>query len=202
MSGGLKAAKQALARPLDGMVRAERNSKSWRNARGRAAAARGGHGLFAHAHLDAQPEATRGSSLGLSAPRRGSSRSVRELARSALRTAHRAREPQDRAMRPSLARGPQARSSLQDGSTALPKKRALTFDMSGGPKGAKRPLERPLDGGVRGHSSPCCVTTATMLRRTPARQAKRRIDYARKLRATLPAATKTERRNLARWRCL
>ena len=25
----------------------------------------------------------------------------------------------------------------------------LTFDMSGGPKGAKRPLERPLDGGVR-----------------------------------------------------
>ena len=28
-------------------------------------------------------------------------------------------------------------------------KRDLTFDMSGGPKGAKRPLERPLDGGVR-----------------------------------------------------
>ena len=27
----------------------------------------------------------------------------------------------------------------------------LTFDMSGGPKGAKRPLERPLDGGVRRH---------------------------------------------------
>ena len=27
----------------------------------------------------------------------------------------------------------------------------LTFDMSGGPKGAKRPLERPLDGGVRPH---------------------------------------------------
>ena len=26
---------------------------------------------------------------------------------------------------------------------------ALTFDMSGGPKGAKRPLERPLDGRVR-----------------------------------------------------
>ena len=25
----------------------------------------------------------------------------------------------------------------------------LTFDMSGGPKGAKRPLERPLDGTVR-----------------------------------------------------
>jgi hypothetical protein len=27
--------------------------------------------------------------------------------------------------------------------------RNLTFDMSGGPKGAKRPLGRPLDGGVR-----------------------------------------------------
>src|SRR5664280_1121553 len=30
--------------------------------------------------------------------------------------------------------------------------RGLTFDMSGGPKGAKRPLERPLDGGVRRHA--------------------------------------------------
>ena len=27
----------------------------------------------------------------------------------------------------------------------------LTFDMSGGAKGAKRPLGRPLDGGVRRH---------------------------------------------------
>ena len=27
--------------------------------------------------------------------------------------------------------------------------RGLTFDMSGGAKGAKRPLGRPLDGGVR-----------------------------------------------------
>ncbi len=27
----------------------------------------------------------------------------------------------------------------------------LTFDMSGGAKGAKRPLGRPLDGGVRPH---------------------------------------------------
>jgi hypothetical protein len=27
--------------------------------------------------------------------------------------------------------------------------RCLTFDMSGGPKGAMRPLERPLDGRVR-----------------------------------------------------
>ena len=32
----------------------------------------------------------------------------------------------------------------------------LTFDMSGGAKGAKRPLGRPLDGGVRPH-----VRTAT-----------------------------------------
>ena len=30
-------------------------------------------------------------------------------------------------------------------------KRNLTFDMSGGAKGAKRPLGRPLDGGVRRH---------------------------------------------------
>src|SRR5580765_255482 len=29
---------------------------------------------------------------------------------------------------------------------------APTFDMSGGPKDAKRPLERPLDGRVRAHS--------------------------------------------------
>src|ERR1700716_2276442 len=29
----------------------------------------------------------------------------------------------------------------------------LTADMSGGPKGAKRTLERPLDGGVRRHLS-------------------------------------------------
>ena len=28
---------------------------------------------------------------------------------------------------------------------------ALTFDMSGGPKGAKRPLRRPLDEGVSSH---------------------------------------------------
>jgi hypothetical protein len=30
----------------------------------------------------------------------------------------------------------------------------LTFDMSGGAKGAKRPLRRPLDGGVRPHVTP------------------------------------------------
>jgi hypothetical protein len=29
----------------------------------------------------------------------------------------------------------------------------LTFDMSGGPKGAKRPLERPIDGRVRPHAA-------------------------------------------------
>ena len=32
-------------------------------------------------------------------------------------------------------------------------RRDLTFDMSGGAKGAKRPLGRPLDGGVRGHAA-------------------------------------------------
>ena len=29
----------------------------------------------------------------------------------------------------------------------------LTFDMSGGARGAKRPLARPLDGGVRRHAT-------------------------------------------------
>ena len=37
----------------------------------------------------------------------------------------------------------------------------LTFDMSGGPKGAKRPLGRPLDGGVRSHSTSSCPTHTT-----------------------------------------
>ena len=32
---------------------------------------------------------------------------------------------------------------------SMPRSRDLTFDMSGGAKGAKRPLGRPLDGGVR-----------------------------------------------------
>ena len=32
---------------------------------------------------------------------------------------------------------------------AVHKFRRLTFDMSGGARGAKRPLGRPLDGGVR-----------------------------------------------------
>ena len=38
----------------------------------------------------------------------------------------------------------------------------LTFDMSGGPKGAKRPLGRPLDGGVRRLQStlPACESVA------------------------------------------
>ena len=32
---------------------------------------------------------------------------------------------------------------------SIAQKKALTFDMSGGAKDAKRPLGRPLDGGVR-----------------------------------------------------
>src|SRR5664279_1012678 len=36
--------------------------------------------------------------------------------------------------------------------SAVLAKCCLTFDMSGGPKGAKRPLGRPLDGGVRCHA--------------------------------------------------
>ena len=44
-----------------------------------------------------------------------------------------------------------ARSTKRPGRrlNSIAQKRALTFDMSGGPKGAKRPLGRPLDGGVR-----------------------------------------------------
>ena len=33
----------------------------------------------------------------------------------------------------------------------------LTFDMSGGTKGAKRPLGRPLDGGVSRHLQAQCA---------------------------------------------
>jgi hypothetical protein len=41
-----------------------------------------------------------------------------------------------------------AGSSDEHGAFAYGSFRRLTFDMSGGPKGAKRPLGRPLDGGV------------------------------------------------------
>ena len=40
--------------------------------------------------------------------------------------------------------------------------RRLTFDMSGGPKGAKRPLERPLDGGV-GRLAPALTSKRHLL---------------------------------------
>ena len=46
----------------------------------------------------------------------------------------------------------------------------LTFDMSGGPKGAKRPLERPLDGMVRClRQGAWCILAAGALRRRLAR---------------------------------
>jgi hypothetical protein len=38
--------------------------------------------------------------------------------------------------------------------------RVLTFDMSGGAKGAKRPLGRPLDGGVRRLVEGLCIAIA------------------------------------------
>ena len=54
---------------------------------------------------------------------------------------------------PSSAFGSGARCDSKQEARSEVTKRAhlwgLTFDMSGGPKGAKRPLERPLDGGVR-----------------------------------------------------
>ena len=59
-----------------------------------------------------------------------------------------ARAPMTRAVNPCLARDPQHETAGKTAQQHCPKK-ALTFDMSGGPKGAKRPLERPLDGRVR-----------------------------------------------------
>jgi hypothetical protein len=97
VSGGLKRAKQALARPLDRQVRAERNSKPWRGTRGRHAGVRSGHWPFTHAVLAAQPWTARGSSLGLSAPDGGSPSSARKPARLTWRTALRARDAQTRA---------------------------------------------------------------------------------------------------------
>ncbi len=47
----------------------------------------------------------------------------------------------------------------------------LTFDMSGRPKGAKRPLERPLDGRVRRHPFDCANSLASW--RTAQRQERR-----------------------------
>ena len=49
----------------------------------------------------------------------------------------------------------------ETGDRTLLLKRDLTFDMSGGPKGAKRPLERPLDGGVRFQAYYSSVRNAT-----------------------------------------
>ena len=130
MSGGVKAAKQALARPLDGMVRAESNSKPRRDARGRTAPARRGPWLFAHADLDAQPQATRGSSLGLSARELGNPSSVRKPARSALRAAHRARAPQRRAVNPGW-RAARSTKRLARRLKSIAQKKALTFELSG-----------------------------------------------------------------------
>ena len=58
----------------------------------------------------------------------------------------------------------------------LPLKRDLTFDMSGGAKGAQRPLGRPLDGGVRRHVSPLPreVPAKPLRRWPPATQVTRR----------------------------
>ena len=93
VSGGLKAAKQALARPLDRLVRLERTSKPRCDPRGCGAVTRGGQFLFTRECGGAQPAATRGSSLGLSAPERRDSSSARQPARSAQREARRACEP-------------------------------------------------------------------------------------------------------------
>jgi len=60
--------------------------------------------------------------------------------------------------------------------------RDLTFDMSGGPKGAKRPLERPLDGGVRRHgprSDGCLPLRATQRPKTQLHQRAVRLGLRR-----------------------
>ena len=48
--------------------------------------------------------------------------------------------------------GPQSASQASKTNGAVRHGCCLTFDMSGGAKGAKRPLGRPLDGGVRCHA--------------------------------------------------
>jgi hypothetical protein len=149
VSGVLKRAKRALPRPLDRPVRVERNSKARRNTRGRHATARSGRWLFTHAYLGAQPPGTQGSSPRLSAPRKQRARGVCESPRARPLAGHFARvpsEPEQRATvgaRRSASRRPSR--TLEIGLSIW----ALTFDMSGGPTGAKRPLERPLDGRVR-----------------------------------------------------
>ena len=59
-----------------------------------------------------------------------------------------------RAMNPCLVRGRSTKRRAR-WLNSVTQKEALTFDMSGGPKGAKRPLARPLDGGVRCLRSDC-----------------------------------------------
>src|SRR6186713_3043995 len=69
----------------------------------------------------------------------------------------------------------------------------LTFDMSGGAKGAKQPLGRPLDGGVRRHARgrPYSSARDTPVEAQRASQPRRRRSPG--LRKRVPAATRPER---------
>ena len=55
----------------------------------------------------------------------------------------------DRLARAVLRAARRLRVRIRLACSSSPRSRDLTFDMSGGPKGAQRPLGRPLDGGVR-----------------------------------------------------
>src|SRR5450432_4277593 len=70
----------------------------------------------------------------------------------------------------------------------------LTFDMSGGPRGAKRPLERPLDGGVRRHvwssrrTLGCLTATLSSVRAAPV-GSRRPCSQSCSVRADTPRST-------------
>ena len=135
VSGGVKAAKQALARPLDRQVRRSRveaqgrgttqsDSKLSQHARlkgGRAVCQSGGS---LQLPLACHPNC----SVGQRAAASGSATSRTDCA-------------------PLVDSADGGHEHLTGDST-----RCLTFDMSGGAKAAKRPLGRPLDGGVRSHA--------------------------------------------------
>ena len=123
MSGGPKGAKRPLERPLDGGVR--RRLPGGRCVSGREHAPVCGRTCVRKAHrpvTDPTSSCTR---------RATNDTAAEDCGEESRRTAS-----NDRARRPHCE-------------LAMQRSWGLTFDMSGGPKGAKRPLGRPLDGGVR-----------------------------------------------------
>ena len=143
----------ALERPLDRQVRAERDSKTEPDPRGRAAAAR--RGCFPLPKRPSARSLKQGEvSLGLSAPESGNASSARKPARSALRLPRRARAPQTRAVSRCRRAARSTETACKTARTTL-LVRALTFDMSGRPQTAKLAVGCPLDGGVRSRRHYC-----------------------------------------------